>query len=287
MMESKLPRVIPTCHESRFGSWFELDWAGRPNHSMTARHVVLAERKLMTYVYAVEAHLQVPLASRYIAVDAGLWWMSLGEPVIPEGLWADFRTLIIARYGPLPDKEANMPYRDPDIYNDMYMRRYLNYAAEWQAYPNESMRHYCRRDGLPLGVKQFVPAPIMRISLEDMIDAIMEAEIISYMGGSVLLEDPIPAVPLQEIPPQETEANADNNEVNPSDFLATPEDQLEDPLIIIIANDDDEEDIEEEVEEEWEEFEGMKEEIEDVEDDLEEILFSDDDWDVFFYVTTE
>ncbi|GMN21134.1 hypothetical protein TIFTF001_045446 [Ficus carica] len=37
----------------RFGPWFELDWAGRPNHSMVARHVVLAERKLTTYVYAV------------------------------------------------------------------------------------------------------------------------------------------------------------------------------------------------------------------------------------------
>ncbi|GMN20333.1 hypothetical protein TIFTF001_048733 [Ficus carica] len=31
----------------------ELDRAGRPNHSMAARHVVLAERKLTTYVYAV------------------------------------------------------------------------------------------------------------------------------------------------------------------------------------------------------------------------------------------
>ncbi|GMN71665.1 hypothetical protein TIFTF001_054629, partial [Ficus carica] len=38
MMESKLPRVIPTCHEGGFGSWFELDWAGHPNRSMTARH---------------------------------------------------------------------------------------------------------------------------------------------------------------------------------------------------------------------------------------------------------
>ncbi|GMN30302.1 hypothetical protein TIFTF001_044447, partial [Ficus carica] len=37
----------------RFGPWFELDRTGRPNHSMAARHVVLAERKLMTYVYAV------------------------------------------------------------------------------------------------------------------------------------------------------------------------------------------------------------------------------------------
>ncbi|GMN60100.1 hypothetical protein TIFTF001_029193 [Ficus carica] len=241
---------------------------------MAARHgtytyvklkVVLAERKLTTYVYAVgwlydmesifriyhiEAHLQVPLASRCLAVDARLWWMSLGEPVIPKRSWADFRALIIARYGPLPDEEANMPYRDPDIYNDMYMRRYLNYAAEWRAYPNESMGHYCRRDGLPLGVKQFVPAPIMGISLEDMIDAIMESEIIAYMvqvaaqeddyllvpvddagipeplfeGGLVLPKDPIPAVPLQEIPPQEAEANTDNNEVDPADFLAAPED---------------------------------------------------------------
>ncbi|GMN60374.1 hypothetical protein TIFTF001_029471 [Ficus carica] len=37
----------------RFGQWFELDWTGRPNHFMAARHVVLAGRKLMTYVYAV------------------------------------------------------------------------------------------------------------------------------------------------------------------------------------------------------------------------------------------
>ncbi|GMN27927.1 hypothetical protein TIFTF001_049408 [Ficus carica] len=38
MMASKLPRVVPTCHESEFGPWFELDWSGRPNHSMAARH---------------------------------------------------------------------------------------------------------------------------------------------------------------------------------------------------------------------------------------------------------
>ncbi|GMN63760.1 hypothetical protein TIFTF001_032834 [Ficus carica] len=37
------------------------------------------------------------------------------------------------------------------------------------------------RDGLPPEVKQFVPAPIMGIALDDMIDTIMEAEIISYM----------------------------------------------------------------------------------------------------------
>ncbi|GMN62268.1 hypothetical protein TIFTF001_031348 [Ficus carica] len=42
-----------TKFQVRFGPWFELDWADRPNHSMAARHVVLAERKLTTYVYAV------------------------------------------------------------------------------------------------------------------------------------------------------------------------------------------------------------------------------------------
>ncbi|GMN59117.1 hypothetical protein TIFTF001_028217 [Ficus carica] len=39
-----------------FGLWFELDWASRPNHSIVARHdikVVLVERKLTSYVYAV------------------------------------------------------------------------------------------------------------------------------------------------------------------------------------------------------------------------------------------
>ncbi|GMN65954.1 hypothetical protein TIFTF001_035032 [Ficus carica] len=38
MMASKLPRVVPTCHKGGFGPWFELDWTGHPNHSMTAHH---------------------------------------------------------------------------------------------------------------------------------------------------------------------------------------------------------------------------------------------------------
>ncbi|GMN62455.1 hypothetical protein TIFTF001_031547 [Ficus carica] len=108
-----------------------------------------------------------------------------------------------------------------------------------------------------------------------------------FKGGSVLPEDLIPVVPLQEIPPQEAEASVDNNKVDLADFLAAPEDQLEDPPIIIITSEDDEEDVEEEFEEEWEEFEGMEEEIENVEDDSEEILFGDDDGDVFSDVTTE
>ncbi|GMN62556.1 hypothetical protein TIFTF001_031623 [Ficus carica] len=327
MMASKLSCVVPTYHKGGFGPWFELDWTGRPNHSMAARHVVLAERKLMNYVYAVDLFIWIRDEDRDIAYtfygmqpllfdgtqrcltgDARLWWLTQGELAIQGGSWAAFRTLIIARYGPLPDEEANMSYHDPYIYNDMYMRRWLNYVVEWQAYPNESTDHYCRRDGLPPEVNQFIRVPILVISLEHMIDAIMEEEIIAYKvqvaepeddyllvlvndagipeplfeGGPVLPEDPIPAVPLQE-----AEANADNNKVDLADFLAVPEDQLEDPPIIIIAREDDEEDIEEEFEEEWEEFEGMEEEIENIEDDSEEILLGDDDGDVFSDVTTE
>ncbi|GMN62277.1 hypothetical protein TIFTF001_031361 [Ficus carica] len=303
---------------------------------MAARHdaytyvmliVVLAERKLITYVYAVEAHLQVPLASRCLAVDARLWWMSLGEPAIPRGSWADFRALIIARYGPLPDEEANMPYRDPDIYNDMNMRRYLNYLVDWRAYLNESMGHYCRRlqnamlpyiprdlgnpelqalhllrEGLPPEVKQFNPAMMTGVTLESLIDVVMEAEIVAHLlqgvgpkddylygpvdnagireppfqGGSIPPEDPVPAVSLQEIPPQEAEAGANGDDMDPADFPVDLEEYPEDPPVIIIASDDEGE--------EWEEQEGDIEEelvnLEEQEEDPEEILFDDGDWDV-------
>ncbi|GMN21934.1 hypothetical protein TIFTF001_040144 [Ficus carica] len=52
------------------------------------------------------------------------------------------------------------------------------------------------REGLPPEVKQFVPAPIMEITLDDMIDAIMEAEIIAYMLQVAALEDDYPLMPV-------------------------------------------------------------------------------------------
>ena len=83
------------------------------------------------------------------------------------------------------------------------------------------------------------------VTLENMIGIIMEAEIIAYMlqaatpeddyllmpvndagigeplfqGGPFLPEDPIPTVPLQEIPPHEAEVDVDNNDMDPVDFL--------------------------------------------------------------------
>ncbi|GMN47675.1 hypothetical protein TIFTF001_016850 [Ficus carica] len=152
MMESKLPCVVPTCIRSGLVHGLSRKWTCRPNHSMVTRHVVLAERKLMSYIYAVvnvmdprrvdedrdaawvfhgmspllfngtcrtvslvgwlndmetifrvcyiEAHLKVVLASRSLAGNARLWWLTLGLPNIQGVTWADFRALIIACYGP-------------------------------------------------------------------------------------------------------------------------------------------------------------------------------------------
>ncbi|GMN64407.1 hypothetical protein TIFTF001_033489 [Ficus carica] len=288
----------------------------------------------------IEAHFQVVLASRCLAGNARLWWLTLGLPDVQGLAWTDLCAFILACFRPLPDEGANRPYRDPEIYNDMYRRRYLNYVAEWYAYPNESMDHYCQkfqeamlpyiprelddpewrvlhiiRDGLPPEVKRFVPASIRGIVLEDMINAIMEAEVIAYMvavapvddymvepvdddgiaeplfqGGPVWPEDPIPAIPLQEIPLEEAGVDTDDDEVGSAEFGPNPEDHPEDPPIFIIVsnNEDKEVEEEEEIEEVWEEHEIIDvEEQEDWEDDPEEVLFEDEEWDVFPDVTTE
>ncbi|GMN25503.1 hypothetical protein TIFTF001_051444 [Ficus carica] len=324
---------------------------------MTARHVVLAERKLTTYVYAVdkygsglrkagryrvciradsclpvsqfetmdddrdatlvfygmqpllfdgtqrtvslagwlydmesifgichiEAHLQVLLATRCLAVEARVWWMTEGKPVMPGGTWADFRILITARYGPPPDEDANMPTRDPEIYNDMYLSRFLSYVADWSAYPNESMGHYCRRfqeamlphippairdpllqalflirEGLPPHVRAFVPEPIAGMTLEGMIEIIMEAEII-VQGIQAAAPEEDQVVPVHDADIEE--AGAENGVMDPADI---PEDHPEDPPVIIVASDDEEEDFDD---------------LEEPEEDPEEILFDHADWD--------
>ncbi|GMN23229.1 hypothetical protein TIFTF001_045757 [Ficus carica] len=353
-------------HDKRLVHGNELDRAGRPNHSMAARHVVLAERKLTTYVYAVdkygsglrkagryrvgiragflpsgftvclpapqslfetmdddrdaalvfygmqpllfdgtqrtvslagwlydmesifgichiEAHLQVLLATRCLAVEARIWWMTEGEPAMPGGTWANFRILITARYEPPPDEDANMPARDPEIYNDMYLSRFLSYVADWSAYPNESMGHYCRRfqeamlphippaigdpllqalflirEGLPPHVRAFVPEPIAGITLEGMIEIIMEAEII-VQGIQAAAPEEDQVVPVHDA--DIGEAGAENDVMNPADI---PEDHPEDPPVIIVTSDDEEEDFDD---------------LEEPEEDPEEILFDHADWD--------
>ncbi|GMN23138.1 hypothetical protein TIFTF001_051292 [Ficus carica] len=269
MMVRKFSRVIPTCHEGGFGPWFELDWASRPNHSMIARH-------------GKQPTSDIDMDPRQIEEDREASLAFLGmEPRTFDGTQG--------ATGPLPGEGPH--YRDPDIYRDMYMRQYVSYVVVRQAYPNESIGMDYLRE-----VRQFTPPPTIEMTLDDMIDTIMEAEIIAYMlqaaipeddrpfipiddasngepilhDGPIMLEEPIPAVPIQAISLQEEDANVDADaEMDP----ANPGEDPEDPLVIIIASDD-----EEKVEEELEE-------------DPEEILFDDDDWDadseVFSDITME
>ena len=248
----------------------------------------------------IEARLQVMLATRCLALDARFWWMTVGEREMPSQTWADFRTLIVARYGPILDEAVGEPERDPHIYRDMYHTRYQSYAAVWRAYPHESMSHYCRRfqeammpqvpqdlgspvmhalqtlrDGLPAHIRVYVPTPLAETTIEQMVGDILEAEMVAhiiqadvfpdvppapaddaglgehfYEAGPLFPEEPIPAVPLQEIPP-EAEADGDEGDFNPDDLMDIPEDPLEDlPLYDIPVEEGEEEDPEEDPEEE-------------------------------------
>ncbi|GMN72999.1 hypothetical protein TIFTF001_054255 [Ficus carica] len=99
------------------------------------------------------------------------------------------------------------------------------------------------RDGLLPEVWQFTPPPTIEITLDEMIDTIMEAEIIAYMlqaaapeddhpfmpiddagieepifhDGPFMLKEPIPAIPVQAIPPQEEDADAEMDPASPGE----------------------------------------------------------------------
>ena len=157
-----------------------------------------------------------------------------------------------------------------------YCRRFLEamlpHVPQDLASPELRVLHVFR-NGIPPEIRRFVPAPMAGMTVGNMIDNIMEAEIITHMmqadafvddyqvpiddagieeplfkAGPLFPKDLIPAVPLQEIPPQEAEVDVDADDQDPADFMATTDDQPEDPLVIVIDSDDDEEDIEEEFE---------------------------------------
>ncbi|GMN36264.1 hypothetical protein TIFTF001_042402 [Ficus carica] len=161
----------------------------------------------------------VSLASRCLAADVRLWWMTLGEQAMPDRTWAHFRTLVIARFGPVPDEGADGPYRDPEIYRAMHLERYLSYVADLHAYSQESMGHYCRRfqeamlpqipqdivspgmqallilrNGLPPQIRQHVPAPTPDMTVGHMIDFIMDADIDAHamQADAYVVEPQVP-----------------------------------------------------------------------------------------------
>ncbi|GMN68679.1 hypothetical protein TIFTF001_037735 [Ficus carica] len=209
----------------------------------------------------IEAHLQVLLATRCLAVEARVWWMTIGEPAMQGGTWVDFRALITVRYGLLPNEDANMPARDPEIYNNMYHWRFLVMLQFGTRTRTSRWALLLIREGLPPNIRPFVPEPIVGMTLEGMIEAIMEAEIIVQgIQAAVPEEDQVVPVYDADI----TEAGADNDVMDPADIPVDPEDHPEDPPIIIIESDDEEEDFDD---------------LEEPEEDPEEILFDHADWD--------
>ncbi|GMN21566.1 hypothetical protein TIFTF001_047298 [Ficus carica] len=167
--------------------------------------VWLYDTELIFRTSHIVERLQVSLASRCLVADARLWWMTWGERALPERTWAHFRTLVIARYGPVPEEGVDEPYRDPEIYRDMYHERYYVFVADWHAYPQESMGHYCRRfqeamlphipqdipspgmqalvilrNGLPLPIRQLTPMPAADMTVGHMIEYILGAEVIVH-----------------------------------------------------------------------------------------------------------
>ncbi|GMN66779.1 hypothetical protein TIFTF001_035844 [Ficus carica] len=179
----------------------------------------LYDMELIFRICHIEARLQISLASRCFAADARLWWMTLGEREMPSRTWAHFRMLVIARYGPVLDEGANEPYRDPEIYRDMYHERYYGFVTDWHAYPQESMGHYCRRfqeamlphipqdipspgmqalvilrNGLHPQIRQHTPMPTPDMTVGHMTEYILDAEIIAHamQADAYVVEPEVP-----------------------------------------------------------------------------------------------
>lgn len=291
----------------------------------------------------IQGHLQVSLGSRCLTGDARIWWISVGEPQLPSRTWVHFRSLMVGRFGPILDYGPGAPQRDPDIYRDMYDMRYHSYTLEWHAYPLETMAHYCMRfqeamlpyvsqdmvhpvlealtvlrNGLPSRIRQHVPFPTLRMTVEHMIEDILQAEVradaeptgaaegdhqapVDDAGigdplhdvGPAPPEEPIPAVPEQE----DVEGDPEAGDPEEDDIMVIPGDPPADPIIIDISSDEeddiedmpadpividissDEEGDDEDMEQAPEpEQAGWLEDQEDLVDDPEEILFDDGDW---------
>ncbi|GMN21443.1 hypothetical protein TIFTF001_047278 [Ficus carica] len=232
--------------------------------------VWLYDMELIFRTNHIPGHVQVSLGSRCLSRDARIWWISVGEPQLPSRTWAHFRSLMIGRFGPILDYGTGAPQRDPDIYRDMYDTRYHSYTLEWHAYPHETMAHYCMRfqeamlpyvsqdmthpvlealtvlqNGLPSRIRQHVPLPSPRMTVEYMIEEILRAEV-----GPAPPEEPIPAVPEQKVPAHEAEEPADAQgdpeagDPDEDDVMIIPGDPPADPIIIDISSDE-EDDIEE------------------------------------------
>ena len=127
--------------------------------------------------------------------------------------------MVIARSGPILDEGVDGLYRDPEIYRAMHLERYFSYVADWHAYPQELMGHYCRRfqeamlphipqdivspgmqalvilrNGLPPPIRQYVPMPTPEMTVGLMIDHILHAEVILHalQADAYVADHPVP-----------------------------------------------------------------------------------------------
>ncbi|GMN68211.1 hypothetical protein TIFTF001_037288 [Ficus carica] len=97
-----------------------------------------------------------------------------------------------------------------------------------------------------------------------------------YEVGPIFPEDPMPVIPVQEVPAQEAGIGVEADDQDAADDMDAPEDQPEDPPIIDISSDD-EDDGEEQEHEPG--YGGWLDEGDDFEDDPEEVLYDYGDWD--------
>nr|GMN22787.1 hypothetical protein TIFTF001_043576 [Ficus carica] len=113
------------------------------------------------------------------------------------------------------------------------------------------------QEGLPPEIRRFIPAPVAGMTVGNTIDnyqvPVDDAGIREplHEAGPMFPKDPISAVPLQDVPPQKIEADVGADDQDPANVIAAPENQPEDPPVIVIDSDDDEKDIDKKFEEEW------------------------------------
>nr|GMN21682.1 hypothetical protein TIFTF001_040087 [Ficus carica] len=167
--------------------------------------------------------------------------MTIGEPAMPGGTWVDFRALITIDARTLTSRWA--------ITVD---------GSRKQCYLPLLQALFLLREGLPPNVRPFVPEPIVGMTLDGMIEATMEAEIIVH-GMQATAPEGDQVVPVYDA--DIAEAGAENDVMDPADIPVDPEDHSEDPPVIIIESDDEEEDEEENFDD-----------LEEPEEDPEEIL---------------
>ncbi|GMN60093.1 hypothetical protein TIFTF001_029180 [Ficus carica] len=104
-------------------------------------------------VCRIEAHFRVVLASRCLAGNARLWWLTFELPDVQRLAWADLRGDISATLqNGMPTQTSPWAIIAKDSGRQCYIPRELDYP-KWQAL-------HIIRDRLTPEVKRFVLAPI-------------------------------------------------------------------------------------------------------------------------------